>query len=274
MAEASFRQHPRPPRPPQISDTPAAAVVLIPHLPNPTFGCLTPPPGPDPPPPQTVSGARRPLQRRGLLGEASVCVRALFLRTNVWTDSWEGGGAGGRAGGREGGASREPSRGEEGASGLALFFDARQVLHCVCFREGHGRGGGRHRGETHGAHALPAPPSPVTSSSGAVIHSFRPSLLDSFIHSYQPFSDSVCYADSPPRPSQGLCFCLFCSSALHPYSHPTPPHQPGSPTPRGCEPLGWNISGLRFRCGRMEKTYLVTCGLRGGSKRQMESDNR
>lgn len=32
----------------------------------------------------------------------------------------------------EGGASGEPSRWEEGASSLALFFDAWQVLHCAC----------------------------------------------------------------------------------------------------------------------------------------------
>lgn len=66
----------------------------------------------------------------GKLVCGSVSARALFLRTNVWTDSWEGAGLGGR-----GKRWALPLRGG-GFRPCTLFFDAWQLLHCarVSFR--------------------------------------------------------------------------------------------------------------------------------------------
>lgn len=66
----------------------------------------------------------------GKLVCGSVSARALFLRTNVWTDSWEGEGLRGR-----GKRWALPLRGG-GFRPYTLFFDAWQVLHCarVSFR--------------------------------------------------------------------------------------------------------------------------------------------
>ena len=173
----------------------------------------------------------------GKLVCGSVCVTALFLRTNVWTDSWEGAGVVG-----SGKRWALPLRGG-GFQLCTLFFDAWQVLHCACvsFRvtaEAKVAIVGRYRGLIL---CLP-------------FYSAIPSFGLTAVH--QPFSILLLWR----QPSVAKNKLPFCPSALHPNA-------------TGNVYIWGGILGV-FDSGVMDGEIPIIYGLRCGIKRQMEFDKR